>query len=163
MLGTWHKAPLWIQGSLQGFKEGLRQAREQEGLRLSQCYALRKAYTKARTKGRVTEEQLCCCVWSICRNTSSALLKGIALPYLSQMPQIRSPLFKMPAGTEIHPKYSLEFTIISCNLKNVFFPRRQHTKMLKDYYIWWLSGGISKLLNMYNWYKPKGTWFFFFW
>lgn len=92
------------------------------GLRLSQGYALRKAYTKAGTNGRVTEGQLCCCFWSIGRNISSALPKGIPLPYLSQMPQIRSLLFKMPAGTEIHSKYSLEFTIIFCKLKNIFFP-----------------------------------------
>lgn len=144
--------------------QGLRQARAQEELRI--CHdacALREAYAKARTNGRVTEGQLCWCFWSMCGNISSALPKGTPVPYLSQMSQIRNLLFKMPIGTEIHLKYILGFSII-CFKLNFFFSRRQHTRMLKDYRIihWWLSEGISKLLSMYNnRYQPKGTQFYF--
>lgn len=99
----------------------------------------------------------------MCGNISSALPKGTPVPYLSQMSQIRSLLFKMPTGTEIHLKYILGFSII-CFKLIFFFSRRQHTRMLKDYRIihWWLSEGISKLLSTYNnRYQPKGTQFYF--
>lgn len=60
---------------------------------------------------------------------------------------------------------SLTLLLFALNSKIFFCPRRQHTRMLEDYHIihWWLSEG-NKLLSMYNnWFKPKGTWFPFFW
>lgn len=73
---------------------------------------------------------------------------------------------------QLEQKYiqNISLTLLLFPLKSKIFisPRRQQTWMLKDYCIihWWLSEGISKLLSMHsNWFKPKETWFlfFFFW